>query len=307
MKKWSIGIILAGVLLGAVLSPSILAANTQRHLTVELTSPEGSKSTTVTLSETDAQKVQEILDGVNGRLKNATSNEDQYRVYTSTVSQLYQYGVFGDLTLAQAQRLVTYWYRAGPHDQRNALSQYLINKNALCLVSGHTGYTYTGHQFTNWLQAGGAILLFIGILCIFLSQPYYPPPRSLSSPVLLLLGLLFGGVGLMTFSLGVALAYRADITPIAVGDIFGIGFYYGGPSNVWYAPGWVHSLGLLGDKNWSGELRGNLPGVFPYDLMIVTYQAIWGFCGIKVWLNEDGSEKSYFGSAILVGLSEKTF
>jgi len=67
----------------------------------------------------------------------------------------------------------------------------------------------------------------------------------------------------------------------------------------------VHTLGLFGNKNWSGELLGNLPGYFPYDLIIITYQAIWGFCGIKVWLNEDGSEKSYLGSALFVGLDKK--
>jgi hypothetical protein len=303
MRKWIVGIILAGVLLGAALYPSIVVANTQRHLTVELTSPEGSKSTTVTLSETDAREFEAILDGVNGRLENATSTQEQYQVYTSTVSQLYQYGIFGDLTLTQAQRLVTYWYRASPYDQKNAEIQYSINKNTFCLVSGHTGYTYTGHRFTNWLQAGGAVLLMIGIV---LAMPPYYPPHLGKNPLITLLGLLLAGVGLMGYSLGVALAYRADITPIAVGDIFGIGFYYGTPDNIWYAPGWVHTLGLLGDKNWSGELKGNLPGAFPYDLTIITYQAVWGFCGIKAWLNEDGSEKSYLGSALLVGLDVKT-
>jgi hypothetical protein len=302
MENWIIGIILAGVLLGATLSPTIAASNSLRHFTVELTSPKVTQRTTVTLSETDAQKVQDILDNVNGRLDNATSTEEQYQVYTSTVAQLYQYRVFGDLTLAQAQQLVTYWYRAGPHDQRNVAAQYSINKNAFCLVSGHTGYTYTGHRFTNWMQAGGAIILMIGII---LSMPPFYPPHSATRPLLTLLGLLLTAVGFMTYSLGVALANRADITPIAVGDIFGIGFYYGTPDDIWYAPGWVHTLGLLGDRNWSGELRGNLPGMFPYDLLIITYQAIWGFSGIKIWLNEDGSEKSYLGSALLVGLDEK--
>jgi len=39
-------------------------------------------------------------------------------------------------------------------------------------------------------------------------------------------------------------------------------------------------------------------------LVVNFYQGIWGFTGIKIWMNEDGSEKSYLGSALLVGIQE---
>jgi hypothetical protein len=303
IKKWIISIILVGVIVGATLNHSIATSNIQRHITIELSSLDDTQCINMTVSEADAREIKEILDGVDGRLQNATNTEEKYQVYISTVSQLYQYGVFGNLTLLQAQQLVTYWYQVGLHYHKDANEQYSINKNALCLVSGHTGYTYTGHRFTNWMLAGGWIMLVIGFTLFW---PPYNPPYTVKGSFHPLLGLLLAAIGIVTFSFGTALAYRGDMTPIAIIDIFGIGFYYGTPNDVWYAPGWVHTLGVFGNKNWSGEIKGNLPGTFPYSLIIITYQAIWGFCGIKVWLNEDGSEKSYLGSALLVGLDKKS-
>lgn len=293
MKKWIIGIIFGGMLLGAAFSPSILAASTQRNLTVELSSLESNKSTTLALTESDFQNIKEILENADGKLRKAISNEEQYQVYTTAVNQLYQYGVFGNLTLTQAQRLVTYWYRTSSHIQTNTAVQSPVNRNVFCLVYGHTGFTYTGHRFTSWLQLGGWSLVTIGLM---FGEPYVITPG-------VLFGLLLIVIGIAGISLGTALASRADVTPIAVGDIFGVGSAQTHEDE--YAQGWVHTLGFLGNKNWSGELKGNLPGQFLFDLSIITYPAIWGFCGIKIWLNEDGSEKSYLGSAILVGLDQK--
>jgi hypothetical protein len=115
--------------------------------------------------------------------------------------------------------------------------------------------------------------------------------------------LFFLSVGL--FAIGIQLQILADKNPIALLDVFGIGYSDVQDENVYYGSGWLKSIGLLGVKSWSGSLLGNLPGLkIPYEgaTNYLIYPAMWGFCGIKIILDEDGCQKSFFGTALAVSI-----
>jgi hypothetical protein len=298
MKKCIVGIILAAVLIGATLSPTITAVQQTHQFTIELSNSQGTKKTTFSLPERQAEKLQEILDRLDERLSKTTNTAERYQVYTSTVAELYPFGVFGNISLPQAQHLVTFWYEPEYGFVRNLLSQTSNITNAFCLVSGHTDNTVCGHRFTNWLKIGGLPLLMLGIILLYVDPYSHTKPH-------LILGFVLASIGLMLYYTGSILTTRADANSIALGDIVGIGWhdYW---SRYYFGNGWVHSIGVLGKKDWNGTLRGTLPGIYPYDwpLLDQTYEAMWGFSGISIWRNEDGSEKSYIGSALAIGVQQ---
>ncbi|DAC72106.1 MAG TPA: hypothetical protein DSN98_06875 [Thermoplasmata archaeon] len=295
MKKIILGLTLAALLFIAAVNPAISAKKNTQQVTIELSTNEGTEQKILSLSTSDADTVRCILDGIDEELDKVSTDDEKYEVFISTVTELYPYGVFGNLTLPQAKQLVTCWYHAGI---LHPTSSILENRNAFCLVAGHTDLTLTSHRIYSWMQVAGAAMLMLGIL-IGVPFPYVPTP----GPLRILIGLLLIGGGISSYILGNTLSYRTDVMPIAIGDIFGIGYSFGGHSPD-YAQGYIHTVGLLGNKNWTGQILGDLPGIFPYGLVVNFYQGIWGFTGIKIWMNEDGSEKSYLGSALLVGIQE---
>lgn len=280
----------------ATFFPSICAsASNVRHLTVEIDSPKGMQRKDMTVSETDVQKIKQLFAQLNSQLDKVSSEKEKLLIFQDAVRQLACLGVLGDLSIEQAQKLVTQWYR--PSVSSEKLGSYLINNNAFCLVSGRTNKTFCTHRYTNWIEYSGALFYFIGGS---FSYGLY------GHPFILLLLLISMALGLGLYNLGDALATRADMNPFAVADVFGMGYTDGNEKDIWYAQGWVKTIGLLGSKTWEGELVGNLPGMkILKSLFVEVFPAVWGFSGIKIWINEDGSEKSYLGSAILVGLNQK--
>jgi len=297
MKKCIVGIILAAVIMGSTLIPTITAVQQIHQFTIELSNSQGNKKTTLSLPERQAEKFEEILDRLDVRLSKTTTTDERYQVYTSTVAELYPFGVFGNLSLPQAQHLVTFWYEPKCVSVQNLLSLTPNITNAFCLVSGHTDNTVCGHRFTNWLKMGGLPLLMLGIVLI--------NPTPYGQHHYLILGFVLASIGFMLYLTGSILTTRADANSIAINDIVGIGWhdYW---SRYYFGNGWVHSIGILGKKDWNGTLRGTLPGIYPYDwpLLAQTYEAMWGFSGISIWRNEDGSEKSYIGSALAIGIQQ---
>ena len=295
-KVFTIGAVL--LFLSLALHPFVsTSTNTVRHLTVEIDSMTGVQRKNVTVSDPDVQKVKQLFAQMNAQLDTVTSEREKLLIFQDAVRQLARLGVLGDLSVEQAQRLVTQWYRPCSSMYSEKLGTYLVNKNTFCLVSGRTNYTFSTHRFTTWMEYGGALLFFIGGS---LSYGLYGHPFF----ALLLLSWMALGFGM--YLLGDALATRADMNPFALADVFGIRFVESDNPDIRYAPGWVKTIGLLGSKTWEGELVGTLPDMKIHNGPYVeVFPAVWGFSGIKIGLNEDGSEKSYLGSAILVGLDEK--
>jgi hypothetical protein len=292
------------LLISSALFPSIYASTSKMQpLKVEIDDINGSKQMNITVPETSVQTIQQLFAEFNSRLNRATTEQEQKLIVHNTVKQLHDLGVLGNLTIEQAQRLILRWYKPYSPRYSEKLNAYLIKRNMFCLVSGRTNFTYSFHRISNWLEYGGEALFMTGAeigAILYLTEP------SLDSILLLLLPfwiILTLGPAL----LGQALAIRADVNKLALLDEICIGYDYGENSPIYYAQGWMNTQGLLGNKTWNGELLGNLPGLkFQDEYADFYYPAVWGFSGIKIWLNEDGTEKSYLGSAILVGLDQKT-
>jgi len=179
----------------------------------------------------------------------------------------------------------------------------LNNRNYVCLVSGRTNYTLCVHRFNPiFLIAAWAWAWYTASLGLKIFEKF---PNLPDLMFIICFCLWIGVFAVLAYTWGITLNIT-DKNPFALLNIFGIGYFY--VYNIHYSEGWVNSIGLLGLKKWEGELIGNLPGsklyIDPY-LFISIYPAVWGFNGIKIWLNEDGSEKFYLGSALAVGLDEK--
>lgn len=293
MMRRLIGSILAGIMLCATLGPSLAAADTQRQITVELTGPTGPQESRVTLSEATVQEIREIIDDVNRDAGTAATTAEHYQAYTSAVARLYLYGVFGGLSLAQAQRLVTRWYREEPSGQRNPQAAGLVDLNLFCLVAGHTTLTYTGRPLPFIIIMTGIAIFLISVLLT--AHPY---PGIIGSILMAIGGAIEG--------FGEALVYRVDINPVAVADFFSVGVYNWFRTDYVYATGWATTLGLLGPRIRNGELRGSLPGKIRFDETYFACPALYEFSGIKIWMSEDGGEKLYLGSAIAAGFTVNT-
>jgi hypothetical protein len=135
----------------------------------------------------------------------------------------------------------------------------------------------------------------------------------LSVFILILGGPLFGSysiltaIGALLLLSAISLQFMADANQIAIFDIVGIGAWDVTYNISYYASGWLKRFGIGGIKSWDGPLRGDLKGLsLVYDPLIgiVIYQAISGFIGLKISLNDDTLKKSYFGTALYLKIDD---
>lgn len=92
-------------------------------------------------------------------------------------------------------------------------------------------------------------------------------------------------------------------TPSSVGQVVGLGVYGGGPFIYDYEPslGWISTKGSAGSSNNSGNICGSLPIVpiqIPYS---VSYPALYGFTGVKIY--SPSGTCFFMGSAIFAHYS----
>lgn len=279
--------------------PTLAAEQERRHaMTVEICDQGHSEQHTVMVSEDVAAEIMTLFAQISGALDAARSTQEKLEVYRSAIDSMDAFNLLNGLSVEQAYHMVTRWYRP-PNARINTTFSLLNNRNAFCLVTGRTNLTFTTHRFASWFFIGGWALFEIGLeIGLNLYDKY---------PIIVIFAPLWILTVLGVTSLGSAFAHRADMNSLAVADEVGIGFQLDINSDITYGSGWLKTVGLLGIRMWEGDLAGDLPGTaIPDNLYSWSPPAIWGFSGIKLWLNDDGSEKSYLGSAILVGLNEKT-
>ena len=190
------------------------------EITTEVCGLRGGKHT-VSLSKEEAKEIEQLFDDIKRRLDWVETREETVEIFKEAVVELDKYGLLDDLSVKQAQRLVTGRYQniRVMKILRRMIdgNQNIINSSLFCLTAG---------QATNSFIMGPSVFLsFLGILHPVFNWWY-------------LIFYLFPWVqfGLMVF-----------------GD-FSIG------QHAVYHPaeGWVRTIGLTGFKKWDGKFYGQL-------------------------------------------------
>ncbi len=253
-------------------------------VTIEIAGQNTQQQKTINISDADLQKIQQVFADVSINLESASSPEDKRQVYWNAVCRLHGLGVLGSLSCEDAYRLATRWYRPSTSLSKFQPLKDSNNTNTLCLVAGRVNYSMPTNRISN----------FVNTFCwVYLANLW---PHSQTPLILIVLIISMMVIG----AFGSILHYIVRNNPIAVGNLIGIGAY-----GYEAKAGWIKTTGLLGTKNWDGNLNGALPG-YIWDGFIYYYQAMWGFCGIKIRYDNSwiGYDELYLGSALLVGINE---
>jgi hypothetical protein len=291
-----------GIAIAPSINLSVVKASNDNDL-VEVTTQacgiKGFGNTTVKLTKEQYQNLEQYLVDFRERLNQTTTKEEAAPIFKEAVVELDKYGLLPkEMTIEQAQRLVIGEYQNQRFtkflEKTYNKNQYSFNSNLLCLVAGESNITFVVHRFDYWLLYGSYVI------SLFLYGQY------LKYPIFLLFGPLLFFFYVLTQS-GYALQKIVNINPTAFMNVFSIGYFDGLTDEVYYGSGWLQSFGLLGAKSWNGSLLGNLPGLkIPYKIgYTLMYPAMWGFSGIKITLDEDLSQKSFFGAALAVSVDSQ--
>lgn len=276
--------ILAVVLLLITSMDCTVSADQIRNhsMTIEIIGQNIQPQRTIMVSDIELLEIEQVFTDVSEDLASVSSPEDKLQVYWNAIYRLHDLGVLGNLSCEDAYQLATRWYRPSISLPNQHSLRGSNNTNSFCLISGRVNYSMPSNRFSNFLE----MLLWV----------YLPVIPNFSS---LLLFILYMGVFMVTAAFSSFLQHMIRVSPIALGNIIGIGAY-----GYTAKPGWIKTDGLYGTKNWNGNLNGALPG-YIWNGFIYYYQAISGFCGIKI-LNDNswvGYDASYLGSALLVGIN----
>ena len=290
------------LLLNVTIIPSITANVTQDDL-VEITSEfsglAGHK-TTVKLTQQEAAELEQVIDDIKVKLDNANTREETIVIFKEAVVELDEYGLLGDLSVEQAQRLVTGRYQ----DSRvMTLFQQLFKRsqssdfecNLLSLIAGKTTETLIippislalNRIFYTWAYL---CILLLESLNLYLEEFYY--------------FLVF--VLLAASSVNYVIQSAFSLIPIALlnGISFGELYNMPGEGNVINpASGWIHTIGLLGIKSWKDRIFGQ---IFPFmcPFFGVTYIGIIGFTGFNIFNKKTGNT-FYMGTAPFVKIGSQ--
>jgi hypothetical protein len=287
-KPWiGISILAMILLLTASMNCTVSADQIQNHVVrIEITGQNRQQQQTMTVSETKLQTIKQVFTDVSVDLTSASSPEEKLQVYWDAICRFHDLGVLGNLSCEEAYRLATRWYRPSTSLQNHHPLKDSNNTNSFCLVSGRVNYSMPSSRISNFLE----MLCWVYWGPIFHSHKFLP--------------LLFLALDLVVFFItaGFSSLLHSIVrrNPIAFGNIIGIGAYgYDAKA------GWINTDGLYGTKNWDGNLNGALSG-YIWDGFIYYYQAISGFCGIKILIDNSwvGYDASYLGSALVVGINE---
>ena len=292
MKKEILIVGIIFLFIGVSIAPSITANNAliknkmqiapekeTVSFTVEVCGLNGEKQT-VELTKEEAEEVEQLLNSIRERLNNTETREETEEVFKEAVIELDKYGLLGDLSIKQAQKLVIGNIGFNNYEKSKLKNNNIgldENENMFCLIAGDT---------TETLSVGLGTIMS-GTLCLLLLL------LSLSLKIQILAHLaqiLFYTSLLLLFS------------PLKLGGFMTFGFSFDWPPPPEYHPakGWVYTIGLNGVKIWNSPIYGGIFDISnPYD---THYLGATGFTGIKISPLGSGF---YFGSALRVKLSNE--
>jgi len=292
-----LGVILLfiGVAVAPSINQSVVTAAQEDELvevTVQACGIQGYNETTVKLTREQHQNLEEYLVEFRAKLNQTTSREEAVPLFKDAVVELDKYGLLPKgMSVELAQRVVT-----GGHFYEKCIqifgrlfnkNQYNSNSNLFCLVAGETDATVFSRHFYIWLTVGSILSMW-----------------KFWNDYTLLGMILFIIVGNFVI-LSILLQNFINKNPLALCDVVCIGVYDPFEKITYYASGWLKSFGVLGIKSWDEYIRGNFHALpLIYGLIYFLYQAIWGFTGLKILLDENSLKQSYFGFALALSIDD---
>jgi hypothetical protein len=259
--------------LGLAVAPSLQADTSNEVLdgelvevTTEFSGLDG--NTTVMLTQEQVQEVDQLFDTIKEQMNNAETKEEIVEIFREAVVELDKYGLLGELSVKQVQKLVIGHQNPTVIDFLEKLNPTPCdeNENIFCLTVGKVGNITTQSFF--WRV----------IIYIFF--------RLLEKDTLFSLFL----AEVLLWSVILPLDKLFTNNPILLGGE--IDFYDG-------AKGWVKTMGLFGIKSWNGALMGRIDTIWARNLT-----AVAGFTGVSIFIDNDSSENFFLGFARYVKIDE---
>jgi len=258
------------------------------EITTEICGLNGGKYT-VQLTKEEAEEVEHLFDSIRERLNATETREKTVEIFKEAVVELDKYGLLGDLSVKQAQRLVIgqeqnpevvecleRWYSRN----QGSLDYY---GNILCLIEGFTDNTA--------FQGPLARMRYLFYELLMEMFHYYDIIVMVLSTWTILRMLIW------------------NFNPLPFGYEIGLGRTWEDPAGLFHyypANGWIHTNGLMGKKEWDGSFYGQLPRFPPFSPFPIKQSlylpGVLGFTGIHI---TDIDAHYYLGSALLVKLDSE--
>jgi len=295
-KLLVVGVIV--LFLGLAIAPSI-NANISRaaidselvEISTEICGLNGGKHT-VSLSKEDADEVEKLIDDIERRLDNVETREETVEIFNEAIVELDKYGLLGDLSVKQAQKLVTGRYqdsRAMKISERFFSRLQQNTSNCFCLIAGATNGTNFDSQLELFCGRISVLLSFVGPILFKNKFPLY---------TFFILGYFL-------------LDIINSVSPVAIASRINLGGEKGGGWNPefveFYAHGWIITMGLLGMHKYDRKILGAIPlygtGTLFERYLYKFSPGVLGFTGLHIY-NPIQAKHFYLGSALWVNLEE---
>ena len=201
------GLTVAVILLfiGLAVSPSIYANVSKKNESVELDVEFcglGRKHT-VKLTQEEYKEVELIFDEVQERLSNVESDDEAIGLFNEAIVKLDRYGLLGELSVKNAQRLVTGFYFT-PKFQKKIVKPDKVEKNS---NEFHNSFCYVVGNNISWTRFTGPILSKLSMLFALLIPNNY---NSMIDDIIFLFLIVFTG-------------FYEQFNPIAISQTVGFG------------------------------------------------------------------------------------
>ena len=265
----------------------------------------GYGNTTVKLTKQQYQNLEQYLVDFRAKLNQTTTKEEAIPIFKDAVVELNKYGLLPKgMSVEKAQNLVIGGFQ-NPRFLRfldDILKRFLgtnygAYENYNCLISGQTTYTVSVGPILSTIEYSSALLATI---FYDTANYYHLKGNVLLSDFFEWLSWQISAI----FLFGSLINVIDNLNPVTLLSIIGLGTLLANPGYGWHnypANGWIHTNGLNGVKNWSGDIYGNLTENYIISWLWVfeCYPGVFGFSGIKIGITES-LNSFYLGHAIKV-------
>jgi len=245
------------------------------------------KKHTVQLTQQEADEVELLFADIQSQLENVETREEAEVIFKEAVVELDKYGLLGEMSIREVQRLVTGGLM-NPKFVELIENMYRGNRgifpgNFMCLVAGSTTNSWFVDIFT-------LVYFGIGVVSYLLFAPIFLFLQLLPEEMIERFYDTFSNfVNIVEFLIIFLPLLYSMQKPVNIGGIITFGYSWVELSNtipVYHRPseGWVSTIGLGGIKLWNGKFYGHLGSI---PIINKYYIGATGFTGLKLY-NSDG-------------------